>query len=107
VPGTAADVIVDVPSGRVTARVAVGPDGSITGVTFVNVPSYLLAARVPVATSRGELVVDLAYGGAIYDTLVHDSIVGSRFLAPSRRAGAGRWSGGGRPGGRRHGLQDR
>jgi proline racemase len=65
-PGEAVDVVVDVPSGRVTARVTVGPDGAVTDVAFLNVPSYVLAEGVPVATSLGELVVDLAYGGAIY-----------------------------------------
>jgi proline racemase len=69
VPGGTTDVVVDVPSGRVTARVTVDPDGSVTGVCFVNVPSYVLAEQVPVATSRGEVVVDLAYGGAIYAML--------------------------------------
>jgi proline racemase len=58
--------VVDVPSGRVTARVAIDQDGAVTDVAFVNVPSYVLAEAVPVATSLGELVVDVAYGGAIY-----------------------------------------
>jgi proline racemase len=63
-----ADVVVDVPSGRVTARVH-RRDGRVTGVDFVNVPSWVVAREVPVATSRGEVVVTVAYGGAIYATL--------------------------------------
>lgn len=62
------DVVIDVPSGRVTARVHT-EDGQVVAVDFVNVPSYLLATSVPVSTSRGELVVDVSYGGAIYAQL--------------------------------------
>ncbi|MFE7106837.1 proline racemase family protein [Streptomyces sp. NPDC057575] len=58
-------VVIDVPSGRVTLRVHTAGE-QITGVDFVNVPSYRLAEQVTVATSRGDVVVDVAYGGAIY-----------------------------------------
>jgi proline racemase len=61
------DVVVDVPSGRVTARVH-RRDGRVTAVDFVNVPSRVVARDVPVTTSRGELSVTVAYGGAIYAT---------------------------------------
>ncbi|MFF3336988.1 proline racemase family protein [Streptomyces sp. NPDC002888] len=64
-PSGITTVVVDVPSGRVTMRVhATGEQ--ITGVDFVNVPSYRLAERVAVATSRGDVVVDIGYGGALY-----------------------------------------
>jgi proline racemase len=43
--------------------------GAVEHVTFRNVPSYVLAREVPVATSRGRVSVDVAYGGAIYATL--------------------------------------
>jgi proline racemase len=59
------DVVVDVPSGRVTARVHRAA-GRTTAVDFVNVPSYVLARDVPVDTSRGKVAVTVAYGGAIY-----------------------------------------
>lgn len=59
------DVVVDVPSGRVTARVC-RKDGRTTGVDFLSVPSFVLARQVPVSTSRGEVVVDVSFGGAIY-----------------------------------------
>ncbi|MDO5739795.1 MAG: proline racemase family protein [Ornithinimicrobium sp.] len=62
------DVVIDVPSGRVTARVRT-EQGRVVSVDFVNVPSYLLATSVPVNTSRGPLVVDVSYGGAIYAQL--------------------------------------
>jgi proline racemase len=41
-------------------------DERITGVDFVNVPSYRLGEGVTVKTSRGDVVVDIGYGGAIY-----------------------------------------
>jgi proline racemase len=62
------DVVVDVPSGRVTARVH-RAGGRTVAVDFVNVPSYVLARDVPVPTSRGEVRVTVAYGGAIYAQL--------------------------------------
>ena len=38
----------------------------MVGVDFVNVPSYPLHRDVPVSTSRGDVLVDVVYGGAIY-----------------------------------------
>ena len=57
-----ADVVIDVPSGRVTARVH-REDGRVVGVDFVNVPSWVVARDVPVSTSRGAVTVTVAYGG--------------------------------------------
>jgi proline racemase len=62
------DVVIDVPSGRVTARVHV-EDARVVAVDFVNVPSWVVARDVAVRTSRGEVRVTVAYGGAIYATL--------------------------------------
>ena len=67
VDGTA-DVVIDVPSGRVTARVH-RENGRVVAVDFVNVPSWVVAGEVPVTTSRGEVSVTVAYGGAMYATL--------------------------------------
>src|SRR3954452_4821599 len=50
------EVRIDVPSGRVVARV--GDDD----VAFVNVPALVIARDAP----AGDLLVDVAYGGAIY-----------------------------------------
>ncbi len=58
-------VTVDVPSGRVVARVRCA-GGEVESVAFVNVPSYVLARGIEVATSRGAVRADVAYGGAIY-----------------------------------------
>jgi proline racemase len=64
-PSGLTDVRIDVPSGRVTARVHTDGD-RVIGVDFVNVPSYVLHRDVAVSTSRGDVVADVAYGGAIY-----------------------------------------
>jgi proline racemase len=67
------DVVVDVPSGRVTARVH-RDRGRTVAVDFVNVPSYVLARDIPLTTSRGDVTVTLSYGGAIYASLDANSV---------------------------------
>jgi proline racemase len=62
------EVVIDVPSGRVTARVH-RENGRVVAVDFVNMPSWVVVTDVPVTTSRGEVLVTVAYGGAIYATL--------------------------------------
>ncbi len=62
------DVRIDVPSGRVTARVH-RADGRVVAVDFLSVPSWVIAHDVAVTTTRGEVLVTVAYGGAIYATL--------------------------------------
>ncbi|MEV7548296.1 proline racemase family protein [Amycolatopsis sp. NPDC089917] len=64
-PGGVTDVVIDVPSGRVTARVTtVG--SRVTSVDFVNVASYLLNDDVVVQASRGTAHCVIAFGGAMY-----------------------------------------
>jgi proline racemase len=67
-PAGSTDVRIDVPSGRVTARVHTR-SGTVTEVDFVSVPSWSVAHDVPVATSRGTLAVDIGFGGAFYAQL--------------------------------------
>jgi proline racemase len=55
------DVTIDVPSGRVVARVRTR-GGAVEAVAFLNVPSFVVARGVAAAG----VSVDLAYGGAIY-----------------------------------------
>ena len=64
------DVVVDVPSGRVVARVAV-EEGRPVRADFFNVPSYHLAKDllVTVPSRLINIKVDLAFGGAVYATL--------------------------------------
>jgi proline racemase len=55
------EVTIDVPSGRVVARVECR-DGATDRVTFRNVPAYVIARGIACRGVR----VDVAYGGAIY-----------------------------------------
>jgi proline racemase len=55
------EVTIDVPSGRVVARVECR-DGAVARVAFRNVPAYVIARGV---SCRG-LRIDVGYGGAIY-----------------------------------------
>jgi proline racemase/trans-L-3-hydroxyproline dehydratase len=61
----ATDVVIDVPSGRVTARVNC-TGGIINDIDFINVPSALVAPSVVVETSWGKLNAAVGYGGALY-----------------------------------------
>jgi len=56
-----ADVRIDVPSGRVVARVRCH-GGAVDSVAFRNVPAFVIARGVRAAGA----LVDVAYGGAIY-----------------------------------------
>ncbi len=60
-PDGETDVTIDVPSGRVVARVRCS-GGEVESVTFRNVPAYVIARGVDAAGVR----VDVSYGGAIY-----------------------------------------
>lgn len=64
-PEGESDIRVDVPSGRVIARVR-RARGAIRSVTFRSVASYVIAPGVDVATSRGTARATLSFGGAIY-----------------------------------------
>ncbi|WP_311258369.1 proline racemase family protein [Microbacterium sp. WCS2018Hpa-9] len=61
-------VTIDVPSGRVQALVRQS-DGRIDEIVFRNVESRVLARGIPLRTSRGDVEVDLIFGGAVYATL--------------------------------------
>ncbi|WP_448005010.1 proline racemase family protein [Agromyces bauzanensis] len=68
-----ATVTIDVPSGRVQARVQ-RQGGRTTAVVFRNVASRVLETGIPLTTSVGEVHVDLVYGGAVYATLPADAL---------------------------------
>ena len=67
-PSGVTDVVIDVPSGRVTARVHT-KGAVIESVDFVNVASYHMHSDIRVDTSLGALTVDVSFGGAIYAQL--------------------------------------
>jgi len=59
-------VRIDTPAGRVTAR-SHTPSGEPNRVSFVNVPSFLLARDLAVdVPGLGTVTYDIAYGGAFY-----------------------------------------
>jgi len=64
-PDGETDVVIDVPSGRVVARVRCA-EGKVRSVTFRNVDSFPLARGVVVETARGAVQCDIGWGGAIY-----------------------------------------
>jgi proline racemase len=70
------DVTMDVPSGRVVARVHVR-SGAVDSVGFRNVPAYVVDRSVEAAG----VPVDVAYGGAIY-AFVPAASFGLRVAAP-------------------------
>lgn len=57
---------IDVPSGRAGVQVHYGPAGRVRAVSFRNVPAWVHRRGLPVATPRGEVSVDVAFGGAFY-----------------------------------------
>lgn len=66
----ARDIVFDAPAGRIEsrARVTTRKDGSrrVESVAFTNVPSFVLAAGVPVNVRGRTVPVDIAFGGAFY-----------------------------------------
>jgi trans-L-3-hydroxyproline dehydratase len=65
--GPRPEVRLDTPAGRVTATAELLADGSVGTVSFVNVPSFVLAAEVVLGIAGiGKVRADLAFGGAFY-----------------------------------------
>jgi proline racemase len=65
VPDGETDIVIDVPSGRVVARVTCSA-GTVSKVAFRNVPSYVVTRAAEVSTSRGTVRADISFGGAYY-----------------------------------------
>jgi proline racemase len=72
-PDGETDVIIDVPSGRVTARVTCA-GGTVRSVVFRNVDSYVVGRAIELVTSRGTVHADVSYGGAIYASVAAGSV---------------------------------
>jgi proline racemase len=58
-------LVFDAPAGQIRARANREGD-RITSVSFINVPSFVLAAGVPVQVAGRVISVDVAFGGAFY-----------------------------------------
>jgi proline racemase len=67
-PDGETELAIDVPSGRVKARVRCR-GGRPQSVVFANVPSYILERGVEVSACGSELRLDVAFSGAIYACL--------------------------------------
>lgn len=72
------EVVYDSPAGLIRASATVEGD-RVTSVAFQNVPSFRFAHEVEVATSRGAVRADIAFGGAFY-ALVDAADVGVEVL---------------------------
>jgi proline racemase len=59
------DVVYDSPAGLIRARAQVDGDG-VTSVAFRNVPAFRYVQGLSIATSVGDVTVDVAFGGAFY-----------------------------------------
>jgi proline racemase len=63
------EIVLDSPAGAVRARARTHATNGVThveSVSFVNVPSFILHAGVPVRIGGRDLRVDVAFGGAFY-----------------------------------------
>jgi proline racemase len=61
-------VVLDSPAGTVRASAVFAADGSgrVARVSFANVPSFVMAAGLPIRLGTREVRVDVAFGGAFY-----------------------------------------
>lgn len=67
ITGPETAVTIDVPSGRLVCVAEMDADGDrVASVRFRNVPAFVLARDVEIATSRGPMRADVSYGGAFY-----------------------------------------
>ncbi len=84
------EIVLDSPAGPVRARFSRRSDGRVEHVRFVNVPSFVLHAGVPVRVRERQLRADVAFGGAFY-AIVDSEAAGlalqPRALPEIRRAG--------------------
>ena len=60
-------VVLDAPAGQIRARATLSPGSRrVERVSFVNVPSFVLASALPVRVGTRTMPVDVAFGGAFY-----------------------------------------
>jgi proline racemase len=102
--GDGRTIVYDTPAGTVRARAAIGADGAdrpgeaggggetirVESVTFVNVPSFVLHAGLPIQLGTRHLRADVAYGGAFYAIVDSEAVglaIDAAHLPELRRAG--------------------
>jgi trans-L-3-hydroxyproline dehydratase len=70
-------ITLDAPAGQIRARAEVVADGEarrVRRVSFINVPSFVLAAGLPVRIGARTVSVDVAFGGAFYAIVDAESV---------------------------------
>ena len=85
-------VVLDSPAGmvRATAAFAAGYPARVARVSFANVPSFVLAAGLPIRLGSREMRVDVAFGGAFYAVVDSEAAglpIDAAHLQELRRAG--------------------
>ena len=85
-------VVLDSPAGmvRATAAFAAGDPARVARVSFANVPSFVLAAGLPIRLGSREMRVDVAFGGAFYAVVDGEAAglpIDAAHLQELRRAG--------------------
>jgi trans-L-3-hydroxyproline dehydratase len=96
IQGAASDAsqfVIDAPAGQIRAEAHVvmrKGKRRVDRVSFVNVPSFVLAAAVPVKLGARQLQVDVAFGGAFYAIVDSEAVglpISSAHLPALREAG--------------------
>lgn len=68
------EIVLDSPAGPVRARFSRRDNGRVEHVTFINVPSFVLHAGIPVRARDRQLRADVAFGGAFYAIVDAESV---------------------------------
>ena len=91
--GDGLSVVLDAPAGQIRARAEMTEAGGrrrVDRVSFVNVPSFVLASGLPVRVGARTVPVDVAFGGAFYAIVDAEAVglaVVPERLADLRRVG--------------------
>lgn len=81
----ATEIGYDTPAGFVLARAEVAGD-RVRRVTFVNVPSFVHTAALPITVDGHEMPVDVAFGGAFYALVEATALAPDLTIEPHRAA---------------------
>jgi proline racemase len=99
--GGAGAIVYDTPAGTIRARAVIGAGGAgraggdddtirVESVSFVNVPSFVLYAGLPIQLGVRHLRADVAYGGGFYAIVDSEAVglpIDAAHLPELRRAG--------------------
>jgi proline racemase len=59
-------LVLDAPAGQIRATADIDSENRVRSVSFLNVPSFVLASGIPVKVGSRTMPVDVAFGGAFY-----------------------------------------